>query len=311
MNEFLDRMERKFGRYAIHNLMFYIIGIYVIGAMIGMINPAIYYDYLSLDIYKVLHGQIWRLITFILAPDTLGSATGFNFFFFLINLYFYWIIGKNLESVWGAFRFNMYYLSGIVLNIIAAFIMYFITGDPFTGYYMGLTYVNDSLLLAFCAMFPDSMVLFMFVLPLKMKYLGIFYGALITLNIIQAVIGGQYYVAIAIIVGLANFFIFYFSNRKARRPFTTSTQRNFRRGQKHRTNSNFHVVGNDAGPASSGRIARHKCAICGRTELTNPELEFRFCSKCDGNYEYCSDHLYTHQHIQKVHTDPDFKPDNR
>ena len=45
------------------------------------------------------------------------------------------------------------------------------------------------------------------------------------------------------------------------------------------------------------RTARHKCAVCGRTELDAPDLEFRYCSKCAGDHEYCSEHLYTHTHV--------------
>ena len=44
---------------------------------------------------------------------------------------------------------------------------------------------------------------------------------------------------------------------------------------------------------------RHKCAICGRTEIDSPQLEFRYCSKCEGSYEYCSDHLFTHEHVKR------------
>jgi len=310
MEKFLNRMERKFGKYAIHNLMFYIIGVYVVGAILGMFDGgAFYYQYLSLDFSAILRGQVWRIITFILTPDTLGSVKGFNVFFFLITLYFYWIIGRNLENVWGAFRFNMYYLSGILLNIVAALIMYLITKDPTAGWYFGMNFINQSLLLAFCAMFPDNMVLFMFVIPLKMKYLGIFYGAMLALNIIQALVAGSWYYAVAIIVALANFFLFFFSSRKSVRPFSSKIN-SWKRRQ-------FHSYTGGATGGSTGNVdanthfARHRCAICGRTEISDPDLEFRFCSKCEGNYEYCSDHLYTHQHIQKVKTESGFGPDTK
>lgn len=316
MNNFLDRLERKIGRYAIHNLMYYIIAIYVIGAMIGMINPMIYYNYLALNFAAIGHGQIWRLITFILAPDTLGSAQGMNIFFFIINLYFYFYIGRNLENTWGAFRFNMYYLSGIIFNILGALILYLITGDPTTGWYFGLNYVNESLLLAFCAMYPDEMVLFFFVIPLKMKYLGIFYGVMLAIQLLQAVSLVAWPYAVAMLVGLLNFFLFFLSNRNyRRRPFNMGM--NF--GRTRRQDGNFRTVygnGNvnndrsgNAGTSRNRGFAKHRCAICGRTEISNPELEFRFCSKCEGNYEYCNEHLYKHQHIQKVKTDNGFGPD--
>lgn len=292
MDKMLNKLERKFGKYAIKNLMFYIIGIYMIGAMIGMVNPMFYYSYLSLNIKEVLNGQVWRLITFIFEPMG-GTAGGTSFFFFLISMYFYWIIGGNLEYAWGTFRFNMYYLSGILLNIIAAFLTYAVTKDPISGMYFGLNYVNESLLLAYCAMYPNMQVLLMFVLPIKVKYLGMFYGGVIVLQVVQMAARGNYLFAIAIIVAMLNFILFFLSTRGYRR-------NRFQRVKKMRE---FQSAMNRTGESkvvfrTERGIARHKCAICGRTEHDDPNLEFRFCSKCDGNYEYCSDHLYTHQHIK-------------
>lgn len=289
MNNFLDKMERKLGRYAIRNLMKYIIGVYIAGALISVVNPLLYYEYLSLNVEAVMKGQIWRLVTFILEP--MGSLRGgASLFFFLITLYFYWILGTNLENAWGTFRFNVYYVSGILLNIIAAVITYLVTGDASTGLYFGLNYINESLLLAYCAMYPDFQVLLMFVLPIKLKYLGIFYGGFVALQIIQNAAAGNFTFAIAIVVALLNFIWFFFSTRNYRQRFT-ARRRRMRFENEQRTA--------ERGFNRGKGIARHKCAICGRTELDNPNLEFRFCSKCDGNYEYCNEHLFTHQHVQK------------
>lgn len=291
MEKFLNRLEQRFGKYAIQNLMFYIIGVYMIGAVIGLTGPELYYRYLSLNVEAILHGQVWRLFTFIFEPMGGSLRGGSTFFFFLISMYFYFIIGRNLEYSWGTFRFNLYYISGMILNILAAFITYFVTKNPTTGAYFGLNYVNESLLLAYCAMYPNMQVLLMFVLPIKVKYLGIFYGGVILLQVIQMAAGGNFLFAISILVAMLNFIIFFFfirgnrasgfSYRKKRREFSgAQTERKV-------------VFRTEKG------IARHRCAICGRTELDNPDLEFRFCSKCEGNFEYCSEHLYTHQHIKK------------
>lgn len=288
MGNFLNKMERKFGRYAVKNLMFYIIGIYMVGAMIGIVNPLFYYTHLSINVEAILKGQVWRLITFIFEPMG-GTAGGGSFLFFLISMYFYFIIGGNLEYAWGTFRFNLYYLSGLLLNVIAAFITYFVTGNPATGIYFGLNYVNESLLLAYCAMYPNMTVLLMFVLPIKVKYLGIFYGGMILLQVIQMAAAGNFFFALSIIVAMLNFLIFFFVIRGNRRPTRRFEQ--FRREFHSRNHESKVIFRTEKG------IARHKCAICGRTEHDNPDLEFRFCSKCEGNYEYCSDHLNNHQHI--------------
>ena len=121
MNNFLDKMERKLGRFAVKNLMLYIIGIYIIGALLSVAAPTFYYLYLSLNIEKVMQGEVWRLVTFVLEPLS-SMRGGTSVIFFCITLYFYWILGTNLEYAWGTFRFNVYYISGILLNIIAAVI---------------------------------------------------------------------------------------------------------------------------------------------------------------------------------------------
>ena len=116
----LNKLERKFGRYAIHNLMYYIIVLQVAGIAINILAPSFIETYLSLDVGKVLQGQVWRLFTFVL--DTGYDVYGLNILFTAITLYLYYMIGRTLENIWGAFRFNLYYLSGILFNIVAAFL---------------------------------------------------------------------------------------------------------------------------------------------------------------------------------------------
>ncbi|NMB44220.1 MAG: rhomboid family intramembrane serine protease, partial [Clostridiales bacterium] len=117
----LDKLERRFGKYAINNLIFYVIILYVLGFVISTISPGLYRQFLMLDVEKVLQGQVWRLFTFIIQPT--GNS---NVFFLFIELYLYYMIGNALENVWGSFRFNLYYFSGVIFNIIAIFVLYLI-----------------------------------------------------------------------------------------------------------------------------------------------------------------------------------------
>lgn len=276
---FLNKLERKYGKFAIHNLMNYIVIINIVGAMIGMVNPAIYYLFLSLDISKVLHGQIWRLVTFVFIPQVSSIA---DILFFAIEVYLYYMIGNALENAWGAFRFNLYYISGLVLTILGSFIIYFTTSmSP----YFGLEYVNQAMFLAFAALYPNMQLLLFFILPIKVKWLGILYGGLMVYNIIQYLLFGQIGIAIAILIAMGNFIIFFLLTRNYKRisPKEYKRKATYRKSMKE---------ANSSGP-------RHKCAICGRTELDDESLEFRYCSKCDGNYEYCMEHLFTHQHVHK------------
>lgn len=282
----INKLNRKFGRYAIHNLMFYIILLYAAGFIISLINSDFYYNYLMLDIDKVLHGQIWRIVTFIIQPT---SKT--NILFLAIELYLYYMIGNALENAWGAFRFNMYYLSGLLFNVLAVIIIYLFTGRSID---LGLTYINRSMFFAFAALYPNVQFLIFFIIPLKVKYLGYVYGVYVLYEIIVNVMAGYYFVGIAIAVALGNFLIYFLSSRNYKR----MSPGEIKRKSNYKRQVNAGKGGNVVEFRGKKTITRHKCAVCGRTELDDENLEFRFCSKCDGNYEYCMDHLFTHEHVK-------------
>lgn len=284
---FINKLNRKFGKYAIHNLMLYIVILYAFGFLIQIMNPMIYSEFLMLDVEKVLQGQIWRLVTFIILPPSYSPL------FLAFALYLYYSIGTALENAWGAFRFNLYYFSGILLNVLAIFILYFITGE---SYKWGISYLNDSLFLAFAALFPNVQFLLFFIIPVKVKYLGILYGAVTLFSICTNFINGSYFLSIAIVVSMLNFLLFFFSTRNYRKISPNEFKRKADFKRKVRSAKN---TGNVVEFRGKKTITRHKCAVCGRTELDDENLEFRFCSKCDGNYEYCMDHLFTHEHVNK------------
>ncbi len=284
----LDKLERKFGRYAVKNLMIYIIVLYAIGFFLSLTMPEVYIAYFCLDAERILHGEVWRIFTFLLnAPST-------NPIFIIFSLYFYYILGSTLERAWGAFRFNLYYLTGVLGTVLAAIIAYLITGlsGPFE-FYMDTYYINISLFLAFATVLPDMQVLFMFLIPIRMKWLALLDVAFLVYSFVISGWGMR----VAILVALLNFLGYFlgFMRRRGASP-----------GQIHR--KYVYKKAAAAGAAKSpggahggGRYpggAHHRCAVCGRTELDDPNLEFRYCSKCNGNYEYCQDHLFTHTHVK-------------
>lgn len=122
MNNWLDKLERKFSRYAIPNLMTYIIILYAAGFVLNLINPTFYSQFLSLDAGKILQGQIWRIVTFIIQPPS------DSLIFIVFVLYLYYMIGKQLEAAWGAFRFNLYFFSGMLFIVIGAILAFLLTG---------------------------------------------------------------------------------------------------------------------------------------------------------------------------------------
>ena len=124
----LDKLERKFGKYAIPNLMQYIIILYILGMVLRIATPGVYETYFMLDASQILHGQVWRIFTFLL------QSPSSNILFFIITLYFYYMIGTVLERTWGSFRFNVYYFTGVLGTVLAAIIIYLVTGRVYTGY---------------------------------------------------------------------------------------------------------------------------------------------------------------------------------
>ncbi len=299
MEKFIDNLERKFGKYAIKNLIKYVLVLYVAGAVIGIINPNIYYNYLCLNMEAILHGQVWRLVTYLIEPygfTSFGSG-GFiiNIIFFLFSVNIINMFGQNLEEIWGTFRFNLYFISGWFLNIVAAILLYFVVGS--TIYNSGFQYIYWAMFFAFAVYFPDVRFAIMGIIPIKVKWLAYLDGAYLVFQVIQYLVyavgyfknGNSFYgamcvsSAVAIVISLLNFFAFFFIYRN-RRGMSMKQKRRKRDYIKKTT------VNNGA--------PRHRCAICGRTELDNPDLDFRFCSKCNGNFEYCSEHLFTHEHVK-------------
>jgi len=306
--KWLNKIERKWGRYAISNLMYYMVILYVAGFLLSLFAPAGFYEkWLSLEVYYVLQGQVWRLVTFVLQPPSTNPL------FLLIELYMYYSIGRALETMWGAFRFNVYYFSGLLFQIVASFAFYGIACAMLGGGLLpiatrgvgSLYQVNRAMFLAYIVMVPNATFFLSFLIPVKAKWLGIIYGVWMGYEVIFCVRAGieynnplYYGRAVAIFVAFANFLIFFFATRNYHRlsPSEMKRKAQFRKKMNDAKWNSGNVV------EFRGRnvITRHKCAVCGRTELDDDNLEFRFCSKCDGNYEYCSDHLYTHTHVKNA-----------
>lgn len=163
----LSKLERKFGRYAIPNLMNYIILLYGGGFILQLVNPSFYYQYLSLNAAAILHGQVWRIVTFIIQPPSTSVI------FVIFALYLYYMIGMQLERAWGAFRFNLYFFSGVLFHVIAALAAYLLTGVSLP---LDTWYLNMSLFFAFAALYPDMQFLLFFFIPVKVKWLAFLDG---------------------------------------------------------------------------------------------------------------------------------------
>lgn len=161
---FYQKLERRFGKYAVPNLMKYICVIYVVGYLIQMFNPLLYFYYLDLDAEAILHGHIWRIITFIFYPPST------SFLWMIVALFVYYSLGMTLERVWGTFKYNFFYFAGVILLVLAAILIYLVTGYSVQLY---PTYMTFSIFLAYALTFPDTTFLLYFIIPIKAKWLAI------------------------------------------------------------------------------------------------------------------------------------------
>ena len=284
--KFIDKLERKFGRFGIPNLTIYMIICYVIGYALMIVNPGIL-NWLSLEPAYILRGQVWRLVTWVLYPPSTSGVLWFA----IAVLFFYYPIGTSLERTIGTFKYTLYILSGVIFTILGAFILYFLLGgNVLVGNVFSTYYISLSTFLAYAMCYPDMQVLLMFIIPIKMKWMAIFYVVIVAYEMIQYIMAGAWYLVIPIVASLLNFIIFYFGTKDFSRynPKEIHRRNEFRRAMEPQGRMK----------SGSGSVTKHKCAICGRTELDDPNLEFRFCSRCNGNYEYCQDHLFTHTHVK-------------
>ena len=319
----LEKIEKKIGKYAVKNLIYYILGGYIIGYILYFTNARLgIYNYIVLDPALVMKGQVWRLFTWVCTiPQGLSI-----FIIFMFLLYFF--IGRSLEQYLGAFRYNLYIFSGWFFMTLGAMIFYWITGISMN---VSTYYINLASFLAFAVLFPEVRIYFFGVLPIKIKWLAIIDLIYLGVQIISGIISlfalpnaevqsiiSQFGISagaakimivtelFSIVISLLNFVIFFLTTRKMKRisPKEIHRRNEFRRNVNQGMQQNRNAYSGNTkqnqtgGPYVAGGVIVHRCSICGRTNLTNPELTFRYCSKCAGNHEYCQDHLFTHVHVQ-------------
>lgn len=202
---FYDRLERKIGRHTVPNLPVYISVISLIGFLIMYIQPAFYLYNLSLNPQEIMHGQIWRILTFLFyAPSS-------NFILALLSIYVYYVLGMTLERVWGSFRYNVFFFQGTLLLVLSSLLIYLLSGLrlPFILF---PTYMNFSIFLAYALTFPDATFYFYFLLPVKAKWLAAFELVMYSLILLTGSIPRK----LEILLAIANVGLFYLLSRKRR-----------------------------------------------------------------------------------------------
>ena len=295
----MNNLRRRFERFCfrnrdkgIPNLMLYIVLGNAIVLLMSLVNGgSILYELLCFDKTKILQGQVWRLVTYVFTQ----SGTGF---LELIFLYFFYMLGRHVEAAMGTFKFNLFYFSGVILMDVFAMIF----ATPFTApLYWGMSYyLHLSLILAFATLHPDSHFLILFVIPIKAKVIAVIYLVLEAIEIFNLSYPVLYFPHnLFPLVALGNYLLFMWSDMKNLLPLSWRARAGRKKAKPVKKTGtipfpNSRSFNNaDAGPYN------HRCTVCGRTDVSNPELEFRYCSRCKGYHCYCEDHISNHDHIEE------------
>jgi hypothetical protein len=264
----MDKLERRLGRFVIPNLTLWL----VVGQVFVLLSALL--RLLDLRYFVLLPelvrgGEWWRVVTFAFMPPAL-PAQPVGYVFIAFTWYIFYLMGSALEGFWGEFRFNLFLFTGWVLTVAAAFLTPL---APTTNLFIG-----GSVFLAFARLNPDFELAIFFILPVKIKWLALFAW----LGTAYGLVAGSWPLRLQLLASVANFLLFF--------------GRDIVQDMRHRKRSMVRVTRRIA-TAKDEPEARHRCHTCGKTNVTDPQMDFRYCSKCAGDLCYCSEHIFNHEHV--------------
>ncbi len=292
----LKNLRRNFERFCyqhrnkgIPNLMLYItVGTAIVYVLSMMDDSNTLYYALCFDRGLILQGQIWRLFTYVF------TYNAGNVLLMMISLLCYFSLGRAMENVWGTLKFNLFYFTGVIL--MDAFCMIF------GGFGADVYYLNMSLFIGYATLYPNAHFLLFFIIPVKAWIFALFDLAVTFFDVFRLTAAGLFPHNLFPLIAIANYFLFFGKDVKNVIPITwqINARRLFKKkGAKKTGTVPFPTAGSyQATTAKVQAPYTHKCTVCGRTDVTNPELEFRYCSRCNGYHCYCEDHISNHTHIQ-------------
>lgn len=259
----LDRIERRLGRWAIPNLSLYIVigQVFVLlGELLGRFDRALF---LLVPLW-VVQGDYWRVLSFVLVPPPPGL---FGYLFVAFAWYLFYLMGSALEGHWGAFRYNLFLLAGLVLTVAASFLTPL---APATN-----AFIAGTVFLAFAHLNPNFELSLFFLLPIRIKWLALVTWVLYGVEFFRGGLATKFQV----VASVGNFLLF----------FGADIVRSLRSRQRRRAH--------EAARAVEAEAPRHVCHVCGKTDRSHPDLDFRYCSKCAGDQCYCPEHIHQHAHV--------------
>ena len=282
LNQAIDRFCILHPGFGVPNLMLYIVIANVIVYFMDMFSDGSLSSLLYFSLPQVLRGQVWRLATFVCVPGSGGLL-------FLLYCYFTYLMGKTLEQQWGTAKFTCYYLGGAALTVLGAALVSLLTGVSVPVYSAGD--VTFAMFLAFAVTFPDAtFLLFPIPIPIQAKSIAYLDLAYFAYDILSPILRGGWYFSVVPLMALLNVFVMIwpemarFLRLDGDRPAARSVHYRRAAADKRRE-------------AQSANAGLRTCAVCGRTNRTNPELDFRYCSRCAGYRCFCSEHIFSHVHF--------------
>lgn len=252
--------ERKLERFAIKDLTLYLVGGQGLALLLGLTMPGFVNNMLLIP-EAVMSGQWWRLFSFVLTPPSGNPLLA------VFALYLLFFMGRSLEEQWGTLRYNFFVLIGYLMTIAVAFVFPYGVASN--------VYITGSIFLAFAFLYPNFEIMLFFVLPVKIKWLALLTWILYAFSFIT----GDWLTRLLILAAISNFFVF----------FGKDIYYNARHGHRKVKQQASAIVARDK--------PLHVCTVCGITDKTHREMEFRYCTKCDPPVEYCMNHLQVHEHI--------------
>ncbi len=258
--QWLDRLRRRLEPYAVPHLTLALVAGQVGVFVLSLGDPQILFRMVLVP-QLVMQGEFWRLVTFLFAPPVAHP----------IFLFFYWylfaLMGTALESQWGNLRYNLFLLIGYLATTGVSFI----TPDvPSSN-----AFLQSSVFLAFAFLFPDFVLHLFLIFPVKIKWLA----AIAWLSYLYLLVTGGTLARLLVIASVGNFFLFFGPDLW------------YRLRQGHRR------MRWQARSTTRKDVARHRCRVCGITNISHPKMQFRYCSQCAGQCGYCTEHINDHEHV--------------
>lgn len=284
----VDRFCYKHHNWGIPGLMRYIVMANVFVFMMDMFSKNMFSYMLSFVPYFIFQeGQIWRLLTFVAVPEnTFGGSM--SILWFAISSMCYYFIGTSLEQRWGTTRFTVFYGLGVLLNLIGGLILGIFYPVSITA---SMSYVNLTLFFSIASLYPNLQFYLFFIIPVKAKWMGWLSGAGLAWGVLRNLMSGNIPLAVVPILAIFNYFIFFWDDIAA------FLFRGKHRIKHSRPNKVVNIQQAHKKIQEKQGYVR-KCVICGVTDVSDPTMEFRYCSKCEGTHCYCMNHINDHDHIR-------------